>query len=58
MRRWVLVFPPRSLNPILDGGEGNEDPVVTPEVPTGVAIGQAVLGYHAHGELLDAAGVV
>jgi len=44
-------FSPRSLNPILDGGEGNEDPVVTPEVPTGVAIGQAVLGYHALGDI-------
>jgi len=42
----------------LDGGVGNEDAVVTPEVPTGVAVGQAVFGDQTDGPLLHAAGVL
>ncbi len=32
--------------------------MVTPQVPTGGLVGQAVLGYQADSEVLDAAGVV
>jgi hypothetical protein len=53
-----LIFFSRSLNPVLDSGERNEDTVVTPEVPTGVAVRQAVLGHNSDGELLDAVGVM
>src|SRR5215469_10071186 len=51
-------FFPGGLDPVLDGGPGDEDAVVTPEVPAGGLIGQAVLGHQADGQILDAAGVV
>src|SRR5207244_9364950 len=38
--------------------KGNEDAVVAPQVPGGGLVGQAVLGDHADGQLLDAAGVM
>src|SRR5438132_296087 len=47
----------RGLDPVLDGGVGDEDAVVPPEVPTDVAVGQAVFGDQTDGPLLDAAGV-
>src|SRR5881227_32132 len=50
-------FPPRRLDPVLDGGVGAEGAVVPPEVPAGVAVGQAVFGDQTDGTLLDAAGV-
>jgi hypothetical protein len=50
-------FFPRALHPVLDGGEGDEDPVVTPQVPAGGAVGQRVLDDQAHGQPLHAAGV-
>src|SRR5262245_29747061 len=50
-------FFPRGLDPVLDGGVGDEDPVVAPQVPAGGLVGQAVLGHKADGQSLDAAGV-
>src|SRR5262245_14469180 len=50
-------FFPRALHPVLDGGEGDENTMVTPEMPTGGAVGQGVLDDQAHGQPLHAAGV-
>ena len=50
-------FFPRGLDPVLDGGVGDEDAVVAPPVPAGGLVGQAVLGHQADGQPLDAAGV-
>src|SRR3954452_6962327 len=50
-------FPPGGLDPVLDGGVGDEDPVVAPQVPAGGLVGQAVFGDQTDGPLLDAAGV-
>src|SRR5262249_24363396 len=50
-------FPPGGLDPVLDGGVGDEDAVVAPQVPTGGLIGQAVFGDQTDGPLLHAAGV-
>jgi hypothetical protein len=41
----------------LNGGKGDKDAVVTPQVPTGGLVGQAVFSDQADGPLLDAAGV-
>jgi len=41
----------------LDGGEGDKDTVIPPEMPTGGLVGQAVLGDQAYGEILDTLGV-
>ena len=46
-------FPPCRLDPVLDGGIGYEDAVVTPEVPTGGSVGQAIFGDQTDGPLLD-----
>src|SRR5664280_2912923 len=51
-------FFPRRLDPILDRGERHEDPVVSPKVPTGRAIGHAVLDHQADRPLLHAVGVM
>ena len=50
-------FPPGRLDPVLEGGVGDEDPVVAPPVPAGGLVGQAVFGDQTDGPLLDAAGV-
>jgi hypothetical protein len=50
-------FSPRCLNPVLDGGVGDKDAVVTPEVPTGVAVGQTIFRDKTDGTPLDAASV-
>jgi hypothetical protein len=42
----------------LDGGEGDKDPVIAPEVPAGGLIGQAILHDESHGEGDDAMGVM
>jgi hypothetical protein len=52
----IFFFPSR-LDPVLDGGIRDEDAVLTPEVPTGVAVGQAIFHDKTDGVLLDAAGV-
>jgi hypothetical protein len=54
----VWIFFSRCLDPVLDGGVGDEDAVVTPEEPAGVAVGQAIFGDQTDGPLLDAAGVL
>src|ERR1700693_2601402 len=52
----IFFFPSR-LNPVLDGGVGDEDAVVAPQVPTGNLVGQAIFGDQTDGPLLDTAGV-
>ncbi|SRR5579884_1366952 len=49
--------PPRGLDPVLEGGVGDEDAVVTPQVPTGGLVGHAVFGDQTDGPLLDTVGV-
>jgi hypothetical protein len=51
-------FFPGGLDPVLNRGPGNEDSVVTPEVPTGRAIRQSVFDDHANGRLLHAEGIM
>src|SRR6266446_847934 len=51
-------FPPGRLDPVLDGGVGDEDAVVAPEVPTGSLVGQAIFGDKTDGPLLDTTGVL
>src|SRR4051812_6410981 len=48
----------RCLDPVLDGGGGDEDAVVAPEVPTGGLVGEAIFGDQTDRPLLDAAGVL
>ena len=52
----AFFFPGR-LDPVLDGGKGDENPVIAPEVPGRRLVGQAILGDEADGQLLDTAGV-
>src|SRR5262245_4475842 len=47
--RSAAFFPP-GLHPVLDGGEGDEDPMVAPEMPTGGLIGEAVLHHQPDGQ--------
>jgi hypothetical protein len=56
--RWTPPFFPRRLDPVLDGGEGDEDAVVTPQVPGSQAVGQAVFDHEAHRQGADAVGVM
>jgi hypothetical protein len=42
----------------LDGGEGDENSVITPQVPAGRLIGQAILHDQAHGQRNDTMGVM
>jgi hypothetical protein len=42
----------------LDGGEGNEDPVIPPEVPGGNSVWQTVFHYPSDGQREDAPGVM
>jgi hypothetical protein len=42
----------------LDGGEGDKDSMITPQVPTGGLIRQAILHDQTHGQGNDAVGVV
>jgi hypothetical protein len=51
----VRLFFPSGLDPILNGGIGDENAVVTPQVPAGGLVGQAVFDDKADGPLLDAA---
>ena len=55
-RAWAF-FPPR-LDPVLDGRKGYEDSMVSPQVPTCRAIGQAVLDHEPHRQIDDAVGIV
>ena len=55
--RSAAFFPP-GLHPVLDGGVGDKDPMVAPEMPTGGLIGQAVLHHQPDGQGHDPMGVV
>jgi hypothetical protein len=48
-------FPPGGLDPVLDGGVGDEDAVITPQVPAGSLVGQAIFSDETDGPLLDTA---
>ncbi|MBV8894340.1 MAG: hypothetical protein JO266_20590 [Acidobacteria bacterium] len=52
-----MIFFPSGLDPVLNGGVRDEDAVVTPEVPTGSAVGQAVFSNKTDSPLLNTAGV-
>jgi hypothetical protein len=41
----------------LNGGEGNKNPVIAPQMPAGSLIGQAILDDESHGEGNDAMGI-
>jgi hypothetical protein len=53
----AIFFFPGRLDPVLDGGVGNEDTVIAPQVPTGNLVGQAIFGDETDGPLLDSTGV-
>jgi hypothetical protein len=55
--RTCAFFPP-SLNPILDRGKGNEDSVVSPQVPTRWTIGHAIFDHDAHRQIDDAVSIM
>jgi hypothetical protein len=50
-------FPPGRLDPVLDSGVGDENAVVTPEMPGSSPVGQGVLDDQTDRPLLNAAGV-
>jgi hypothetical protein len=54
---FVRIFFPGRLHPVLDGGVGHEDLVVTPKVPGSRPVRQTVLDDQANSPLLHAAGV-
>ena len=54
----MYIFFPRRLDPILDGGEGNKNTVVPPEMPTGGAVGKAVIDDESNGKFDDRIGIV
>jgi hypothetical protein len=51
-------FFPGGLDPVLDGGPGDENAVVTPQVPTGRSIRQSVFDDQTDGCLLHTVGIV
>jgi hypothetical protein len=51
-------FFPGGLDPVLDRGPGDEDPVVAPQVPTRRSIRQSIFDDHTDGRLLHAAGIM
>jgi len=51
-------FFPRRLDPVLNRGERHKDPMISPEVPAGRPIGQAILDHQTHRPLLNAMGVM
>jgi len=55
--RACAFFSP-SLDPVLDRGKGDKDAVVSPQVPTRGAVGQAVLDHNPHRQIDHAVGVV
>src|SRR5882724_9427939 len=55
--RACAFFSP-SLHPVLHGGEGDEDAVVSPQVPTCRAVGQAILDHDPHGQVNHPVGVL
>src|SRR3989442_2107429 len=55
--RACAFFPPR-LNPVLDRGKGHKDTVVSPQLPTRRAVGQAVFNHDAHRQIDHAVGIM
>src|SRR5215470_9017418 len=55
--RACAFFPP-SLHPILDRGKGDKHPVVTPQVPAGGPVGQAVFDHQPYRQINHAVGVL
>src|SRR5882724_3872917 len=55
--RDCAFFSPR-LNPVLDRGKGHEDPMVSPQVPTRRAVGQAVFDHDAHRQIDHPVGIM
>jgi len=56
MRVWAFFSP--GLNPVLNRGKGDEDAMVSPQVPTRRAVGQAVLDHESHRQIEHAVRVV
>jgi len=50
----LTFFSPGRLDPVLDGGVRDEDAVISPQVPTGTLVGQAIFAHQTHGQILDA----
>jgi hypothetical protein len=50
-------FFPRRLDPVLNGGEGDKDAMIAPEMPGRRTVRQAVFGHEAHGQQHDTTGV-
>src|SRR5262245_39757872 len=55
--RACAFFSP-SLDPVLDRGKRDKNPVVAPEVPAGGTVRQAILDHEPHGEVHHAVGVL
>jgi hypothetical protein len=55
--RACAFFSPR-LDPVLDRGKGHKHPVVSPQVPTRWAVGQAVLDHDPYRQIDHAMRVV
>src|SRR5215510_10316401 len=55
--RACAFFSP-SLDPVLDRGKRDKDPVIAPEVPAGGTVWQAILDHEPHGEVHHAVGVL
>src|SRR5919199_1495017 len=55
--RACALFPP-SLDPVLNRGKGHEHAVVAPQVPTGRAVGQAVLDHEPDRQLDHPVGIL
>src|SRR5215475_9631308 len=54
----VCAFFPPSLDPVLDGGKGDKDAVVAPQVPTRGPVGQAVVDHQPYRQIHHAVGVL
>src|SRR5919198_2965210 len=55
--RACAFFSP-SLDPVLHGRKGHKDAMVTPQEPTGWAVGQAILDHEPHRYVDHAVGVL
>src|ERR1700722_6770263 len=51
-------FFPGGLDPVLNRGSGDEDPMVAPQVPTCRSIRQSIFDDHAYGRLLHTLGIM
>src|SRR5215831_8564861 len=55
--RACAFFSP-SLDPVLDGGKGDKDTVVAPQVPTRRAVGHTVFDHDAHRQIDHPVGIL